>query len=94
MKKDFIIRYKDLSYLKEDMFQWEYGNILLDVGYYDWGLLKAQVVKDYDWDQPLECITFHNVSFIEPIIAILKDRIVTWYFSWNFIKNKWYNKEE
>ena len=79
-----------LDYMKEDMYQAEYENMLLDIWYY-WDWLKLKVIRNYDWELPLEVVTFHDVWLIESFIEIFKSRILWWYYpvKWDFEPNKW-----
>ncbi|MDC0506131.1 hypothetical protein OAN96_00900 [Candidatus Gracilibacteria bacterium] len=88
-----IIKYNELDYLKEDMFQAEYQNLILDVGYYGDGFIKLEIIKDYDWESPLESISFRDASLIQPLIEVMQEKIVSGFFSGKYIVNNGYQKD-
>lgn len=93
MEDKFIVTYQDLSYMKEDMFQAEYKNLILDAWYYwDW-LVKIKIIKDINWENPLEQISFTDSKLILPFIDILRWRLIDWYYDGDYMANKWLDKE-
>jgi hypothetical protein len=93
MDNIFKVTYQVLGYLQEDMFQAEYGNLILDLGYYwDW-YLKLQVIKDQNWEKPIEKVSFLSSDLIELLIEVFKKKIINGDFSWNYKLNEGYEKE-
>lgn len=92
-KDNFITTYCELGYLKEDLFQWEYKEFILDVWYYWNWYLKLRIIKDCDWENPLEMVSFLDAELIEPFIEIFRKKLEDWFYDWEYIVNEWYEKE-
>jgi len=95
MKRNWIVVYSELGHLDEDMFQAEYWEFVLDIGYYWDGYLKLQVIRNYDWEKPIEKVSFLDITLIEPFVELFKWRIVNGFYpsNWEFDPNKWLEKE-
>lgn len=74
MNNKWKIIYKDLSILKEDMAQIEFWNIILDLWYYE-NVFKIYIIKDYNWEVPLNIITFTNKDDIESVLDFYSNKI-------------------
>ena len=51
-------------------------------------------LKNEDWENPLEEVSFLDAKLIEPFIEILKNKLEIWFYDWNYIVNKWIEKED
>jgi len=74
------------------MYQAEYEDFIVDAWYYN-GFIRIIIVKDREWDNPVEQVSFIDSVLIIPIIDILKQKIINWYYSWFYEPNKWLWKE-
>jgi hypothetical protein len=93
MYQSWRVVYSELNYLDEDMFQAEYWEFVLDIGYYGDGCLRLQIIKDYDWENPVEKVSFLDIWLIEPFIEIFRKKLEEWYYDWKYDPYKWLDKE-
>lgn len=78
--QNFIIKYCELELLQEDMFQAEYWNIILDIWYYN-NYFKLLIIKQHNWEQPLEEVIFKDKNLIDDFLSLFKWKIMKWYYA-------------
>lgn len=98
MNKQFIERYKQLEVISDDMYQWNYGPLTLDL-WFEHHKFVLRIISNLDWKNPIEEIQFKrkegvvnyekiskiDLRNIEKYLNLYKKKIIDWYYDNDYV---------